>query len=141
MARPEQDKRAHEPQWVGVREFREDLSGFLRRARQGSSFLIMSRDQVLAEVRPPPPEERLHRRPGALRGEIRMAPDFDALPAEVLAAMEGGGVTLPLDTHALLGWLADDDQLGSVRSASTPRRFCFRAGRTRQRSIVRQLRP
>jgi antitoxin (DNA-binding transcriptional repressor) of toxin-antitoxin stability system len=89
MAQPEQDQKAPQPQRVGVREFRGDLSGFLRRARQGGSFLIMSRDQVLAEVRPPPPEARVRRRPGSLRGKIRMAPDFDALPPDVLAAMEG----------------------------------------------------
>ncbi len=54
------------PQRVGVREFRGNLTGFLRQA------------------------ERPARRPGALRGNIRIAPDFDHLPADVLAAMEGG---------------------------------------------------
>jgi len=77
------------PQRVGVREFRGNLTEFLRQARQGRSFLVMSRDQVLAEVGPPPPEARPRRRPGALRGQIQMAPDFDTLPADVLAAMEG----------------------------------------------------
>jgi antitoxin (DNA-binding transcriptional repressor) of toxin-antitoxin stability system len=77
------------PQRVGVREFRGNLTGFLRQARQGRSFLVMSRDQVLAEVGPPRPEVRPRRQPGALRGKIRMAPDFDALPSDVLAAMEG----------------------------------------------------
>ena len=77
------------PQRVGVREFRGNLTGFLRQARQGRSFLVMSRDQVLAEVGPPPPDVRPRRRPGALRGKIRIAPDFDTLPSDVLAAMEG----------------------------------------------------
>jgi antitoxin (DNA-binding transcriptional repressor) of toxin-antitoxin stability system len=89
MARQERDDKLPQPQRVGVREFRGNLSGFLRQARQGGSFLIMSRDQVLAEVRPPPQSERPRRRPGSLRGSIRMAPDFDALPPTVLAAMEG----------------------------------------------------
>ena len=79
----------HAPQRVGVREFRGNLTEFLRQARQGRSFLVMSRDQVLAEVGPPRPEVRPRRKPGALRGKIRMAPDFDALPSDVLAAMEG----------------------------------------------------
>jgi len=91
MAGPKRDKKLPQPQRIGVREFRGNLSGFLRQARQGGSFLIMSHDQVLAEVRPPPPAERARRRPGALRGRIRMAPDFDALPPDVLAAMEGEG--------------------------------------------------
>lgn len=85
MAEP--DKSAP-PRRVGVREFRGDLTGFLRQVRQGSSFLITSHDQVLAEVRPPPTAQRPRRRPGALRGKIKMAPDFDTLPEDVLAAME-----------------------------------------------------
>jgi antitoxin (DNA-binding transcriptional repressor) of toxin-antitoxin stability system len=88
MSEPQQDKKT--PQRVGVREFRGNLTGFLRQARHGHSFLVMSRDQVVAEVRPPPEVERPRRRPGALRGRIRMAPDFDTLPPDVLAAMEGG---------------------------------------------------
>lgn len=77
------------PQRVGVREFRCNLTGFLRQARQGRSFLVMSRGDVLAAVGPPPPEARPRRRPGALRGKIRMAPDFDALSPEILAAVVG----------------------------------------------------
>jgi antitoxin (DNA-binding transcriptional repressor) of toxin-antitoxin stability system len=77
------------PQRVGVREFRGNLTGFLRQARQGRTFLVMSHDQVLAEVGPSRQPERPPRRPGALRGKIRIAPDFDRLPADVLADMEG----------------------------------------------------
>jgi antitoxin (DNA-binding transcriptional repressor) of toxin-antitoxin stability system len=77
------------PQRIGVREFRGNLSEFLRQARNGRTFLVMSRDQVLAEVGPPPRQERPRRQPGSLRGKIWIAPDFDALPADVLAAMEG----------------------------------------------------
>jgi antitoxin (DNA-binding transcriptional repressor) of toxin-antitoxin stability system len=77
------------PRRVGVREFRRNLATFLRQAREGCSFLVMSRDQVLAKVGPPPPAVRSRRRPGALRGKIWMAPDFDVLPPDVLAAMEG----------------------------------------------------
>jgi antitoxin (DNA-binding transcriptional repressor) of toxin-antitoxin stability system len=86
MAETQPDK---PPQRVGVREFRGNLTEYLRQARQGRSFLIMSRDQVLAEVGPPPQAARPRRKPGALRGKIRMAPDFDALPSNILAAMEG----------------------------------------------------
>jgi antitoxin (DNA-binding transcriptional repressor) of toxin-antitoxin stability system len=77
------------PQRVGVREFRGNLTRFLRQARQGRSFLVMSHDQALAEVGPPRQAERPARCAGALRGKIRIAPDFDHLPADVLAAMEG----------------------------------------------------
>ena len=78
------------PQRIGVREFRGNLTRYLRQARQGASFLVMARDQVVAELKPPPVTERPGRQPGSLRGKIRMAPDFDTLPADVLAAMEGG---------------------------------------------------
>ena len=90
-ARPDRSKEARslEPERVGVREFLGNLTGYLRRVRLGGTFLITSHDQVLAEVRPPPSAERPRRRPGALRGRIRMAPDFDALPPDMLAAMEG----------------------------------------------------
>jgi antitoxin (DNA-binding transcriptional repressor) of toxin-antitoxin stability system len=79
------------PEKIGVREFRENMTGFLRQARQGTLFLITSHDEVVAEIRPPAPAQRSPRRPGALRGEIRKAADFDTLPADVLAAMEGEG--------------------------------------------------
>jgi antitoxin (DNA-binding transcriptional repressor) of toxin-antitoxin stability system len=58
------------PRRVGVREFRGNLTGFLRQARQGRSFLIVSRDQVLAEVGPPPQAARPPREPGALPGKM-----------------------------------------------------------------------
>ncbi len=87
MTQPEPEAKA--PRRVGVREFRGKLSDFLRQARSGETFLITSHDEVLAEIRPPPPAERPRRRLGLLRGKIRMAPDFDTLPPDVLAAMEG----------------------------------------------------
>ncbi len=74
---------------VDVRELRADLPSFLRQVRNGATILITSRDEVVAELRPPPALERPHRKPGALRGRIRMAPDFDRFPDEMLAAMEG----------------------------------------------------
>ena len=91
MAQTQQGGQATPPQRVGVREFRGNLSGYLRQAREGGSFLIVSHDQVVAEVRPPPPAERPRRQGGLLRGKIEMAPDFDELPPDILAAMEGDG--------------------------------------------------
>lgn len=77
-----------EPRRVGVREFRQNMADYLRAARQGSTFLVTSRDEVLAEIRPPTRVERPRRIPGRLRGRIHMATDFDTLPDDVLDAME-----------------------------------------------------
>lgn len=74
---------------IGVREFRGNLAAILRQAQQGQSFLVMSHDTVLAELVPPRPTLRPARQPGALRGKIQIAPDFDTLPDDVLAVMEG----------------------------------------------------
>lgn len=76
-------------QQVGIRAFREHLAGYLRQARDGETFLVTSNGEVLAEIRPPPASARPPRRPGALRGQIVLARDFDSLPVDVLAAMEG----------------------------------------------------
>jgi antitoxin (DNA-binding transcriptional repressor) of toxin-antitoxin stability system len=88
-ADPAQTNKTSLTQRVGVREFRGNLTGYLRQARQGASFLVISRDQVVAEIRPPPTTERPRRKPGALRGKIRMAPDFDTIPPGVLRAIDG----------------------------------------------------
>jgi len=83
---PEKDQ----PRKVGVREFRGNLTAFLRQVRQGRTLLVTSHDQVVAELHPPAAQHRPVRRPGALRGKIRFGSDFDRLPEDVLDAMEGG---------------------------------------------------
>ncbi|WP_316976815.1 type II toxin-antitoxin system Phd/YefM family antitoxin [Shumkonia mesophila] len=83
---PENDQ----PRKVGVREFRGNLTAFLRQVRQGQTLLVTSHDQVVAELHPPAAQYRAARQPGALRGKIRMGADFDRLPEDVLDAMEGG---------------------------------------------------
>lgn len=74
---------------VGIRELRSNLSSLLRQARHGTSFLVMSHNEVVAEIRPPSKSLSSRRRPGALEGKIHMAADFDTLPSDVLDAMEG----------------------------------------------------
>ena len=89
MSESERDVTSPRPKRVGVREFRGNLTGYLRQARQGASFLVMAHDEVLAEVRPPSKLELPPRQPGALRGKIWMADNSETLPPEILAAMEG----------------------------------------------------
>lgn len=74
---------------VGVRALRANLSGYLRQTRQGASFLVVSHGEVVAELRPASAAGRKPRQPGRLRGQIALAPDFDTLPTDLLAAMTG----------------------------------------------------
>ena len=75
---------------VGIRDLRANLSGLLRKVRRGATLIVMSRDEVVAEIRPPSGAARGPRKLGLLKGRIRMAPDFDQLPPDVLDAMENG---------------------------------------------------
>ena len=73
---------------VGVRELRGSLTRYLRAVRHGTSFLVTSRDEVIAEIHPPAASRRAARVPGALRGQIHVDDDFNTLPGDVPAAME-----------------------------------------------------
>jgi hypothetical protein len=57
--------------------------------RESRVDIVESRGAVIAEIHPPSQALRSARKPGALRGQIWMADDFDALPEDVLASMEG----------------------------------------------------
>lgn len=74
---------------VGVRALRENLSDYLRRVQQGASFIVMSRGQVVAELRAPTGIAKAPRKPGLLKGQIVLADDFDVWPQEMLDALEG----------------------------------------------------
>lgn len=76
---------------IGIREFRGNFSGFMRQVRHGSSFIVTSRDQIVAIVQPPRPATPPLRQPGMLRGKLRIGPDFDRLPADILSTLEGDG--------------------------------------------------
>lgn len=73
---------------IGIRELRGNLSKYLKEANQGTAVLVTSRDVVIAELRAPSPKLLPPRRPGALKGRIQMADDFDTLPDDILDAME-----------------------------------------------------
>jgi prevent-host-death family protein len=79
----------HPAKRIGVREFRGNFSGFMRQVRHGASFIVTSRDEAVAIIQPPRTPARPPRQPGGLRGKIHMTPDFDTLPPEILASMEG----------------------------------------------------
>ena len=77
------------PRRVGVREFRGNLTSFLQQVQDGHRFVLTSHHKVVAEIGPPSLDVAV-RKPGALRGKIKVPEDFDALPADVLQAMEDG---------------------------------------------------
>jgi len=85
LAHRETDERIR----IDMRHLRANLSSVLRHVRHGTSFLIMSRDEVIAEISPPSHHRRPRRVAGMLRNKIRMAEDFDILPDDLLSAMEG----------------------------------------------------
>ena len=87
MAEPRHNKSS--ARRVDVGEFRGNLTSILRQVEEGERFLLTSHHKVVAEIGPPSTDSAA-RPPGALRGKIKLAADFDALPAEVLMAMEGG---------------------------------------------------
>jgi antitoxin (DNA-binding transcriptional repressor) of toxin-antitoxin stability system len=75
---------------VGVRDLRSRLSHYLQLAAAGESVAIVSRGQVVAELRPPaPPAARPNTR-GALRGQIWQAPDWQGTPEDLIDLMESG---------------------------------------------------
>ncbi|EJC71730.1 antitoxin of toxin-antitoxin stability system [Rhizobium leguminosarum bv. trifolii WSM2012] len=77
------------PRRVGVREFRGNLTSFLKQVEEGQRFVLTSHHKVVAEIGPPS-ADFVMRKPGALRGKIKVADDFDRLPADVLKSMEDG---------------------------------------------------
>lgn len=73
---------------AGVRELRGKLTHYLRLAAEGTTILITSRDKVIAELKAPAPERLPPRRPGALKGRIWIADDFDVWPDDILETFE-----------------------------------------------------
>ncbi|MDE3876370.1 antitoxin of toxin-antitoxin stability system [Sinorhizobium meliloti] len=86
---PQPRQQTSTPRRVGVREFRGNLSSFLKQVEEGQRFVLTSRHKVVAEIGPPSSDVVI-RKPGALRGKIKVADDFDSLPEDVLKSMEDG---------------------------------------------------
>ena len=75
---------------VGVRELRSKLTYYLNLAREGTTVLVTSRDAVVAELKPPAPDALPPRKGGMMKGEIRMAEDFNTWPDEIIESFESG---------------------------------------------------
>ncbi|MFN3944339.1 MAG: type II toxin-antitoxin system Phd/YefM family antitoxin [Allosphingosinicella sp.] len=73
---------------IGVRELRGKLSEVLRQAEAGAAFVVVSRGRPIAELKGIAPAGAAFREPGALAGKIWIGEDFDALPDDMLDAIE-----------------------------------------------------
>jgi len=74
---------------ISVQDIQRDPLTFLKRVEAGESFLVMSGEHALADVRPvvaPAPEPRPF---GLCAGQFVVAPDFDGpLPEDILKEFE-----------------------------------------------------
>jgi prevent-host-death family protein len=70
---------------IGIREMRQNLSRYTRRARDGESFLITDRGREVAQLTPAPGRasviDRLVAERGARRGEGNLLDVLEELPA------------------------------------------------------------
>jgi prevent-host-death family protein len=73
---------------VNVRDLREHLADYLNRVRSGATVLVMSHGQPVARLVPIEPKLSRARLYGALKGQIWIAPDFDADDPDTIAAAE-----------------------------------------------------
>ena len=75
------------PTTVNVHEAKTHLSRLLERVARGEEIVIAKAGRAVAKL---VPLEKAKRRPGRLRGRLRLRDDFDApLPESVLREFEG----------------------------------------------------
>ena len=75
---------------VNVHEAKTQLSRLLERVEQGERIVLGRNGRPVARL-VPYADERQPRRPGALKGQIRIADDFDDTSSEIIESFEGIG--------------------------------------------------
>lgn len=73
---------------VNVHQAKTHLSSLLERVERGEEIVIGRSGKPVARLVPYKKPGRT-RRPGAWKGRVRIAPDFDELPKDLLAAFRG----------------------------------------------------
>ena len=73
---------------VNMHEAKTHLSRLVERAAHGEDVVIAKAGRPVARL-VPYDESSEPRKPGAWKGRVWIAPDFDELPPELLAAFEG----------------------------------------------------
>lgn len=77
------------PEKVNIHEAKTHLSKLLARVRQGEEIIIAKAGKPIARL-VPAIERPARRLPGSAKGQVHIAPDFDApLPEAILAEFEG----------------------------------------------------
>jgi antitoxin (DNA-binding transcriptional repressor) of toxin-antitoxin stability system len=75
---------------ISVQDLQRDLVAFLRRVEAGESFLVVSGEHSVAEVRPVAAPAIQPRPFGLCAGQFTVLPDFDRpLPQDILKEFEG----------------------------------------------------
>lgn len=75
---------------ISLQDIQRDLLAFFRRVEAGESFLVVSGEQPLAEVRPVFAPATQPRPFGLCAGRFSVPPDFDQpLPEDILKEFEG----------------------------------------------------
>ena len=73
-----------------MQDLQDDLLAFLKRVEAGESFVVVSGQHALAEVRPVTTPANELRPFGLCAGQFVVPPDFDApLPEKILDEFEG----------------------------------------------------
>lgn len=71
-------------------EAKAQLSKYARLAQQGRSTLVLKHHRAAFMIVPPDRGDQSRpKTPGIARGHIRMSPDFDSTPDDVMADFEG----------------------------------------------------
>ncbi|MGH2703809.1 MAG: type II toxin-antitoxin system Phd/YefM family antitoxin [Actinomycetota bacterium] len=73
---------------VNIHEAKTHLSRLLQRVAEGEEIVIGKAGKPIARLIPYR-EAAKSRSPGAWRGRVRIAPDFDELPPEIASAFRG----------------------------------------------------
>jgi antitoxin (DNA-binding transcriptional repressor) of toxin-antitoxin stability system len=75
---------------ISVEDIQRDPLAFLRRIEAGESFLVISGQRPLAEIRPVPVAATQPRPFGLCAGRFTVPPDFDRpLPEEIVREFKG----------------------------------------------------
>jgi prevent-host-death family protein len=76
---------------VNIHDAKTHFSRLVERAERGEEIVIGRAGKPVAKLVPYDGEQSFPRTPGGWQGHVRIAPDFDELPAELLEAFEGSG--------------------------------------------------